>query len=63
MKYVELTPAPKLSAIDNESQIGVTQADIYRTLVDSARGASGQTKQQIFDELNEKWAAARKSIG
>jgi len=41
----------------------VSQADYYRTLVDSARGASGETKQQIFDALNEKWAAARKSIG
>jgi len=63
VKYVELTPAPDLSAIDNESEIGVSQADYYRTLVDSARGASGETKQQIFDALNEKWAAARKSIG
>ena len=63
VKYVELTPSPTLSAIDNQAEIGLSKPDYYRTLVDSARGASGQTKQQIFDDLNAKWAAARKSTG
>ncbi|MEP6560714.1 MAG: extracellular solute-binding protein [Nakamurella sp.] len=63
VEYVELTPSPTLSAIDNQAEIGLTQPDYYRTLIDSARGASGQTKQQIFDDLNAKWAAARAATG
>ncbi len=63
VQYVELAPSAQLSAIDQEAEIGLTQPDYYRTLIDSARGASGQTKQQIFDELNAKWAAARASVG
>ena len=61
--YVEMTPSPKLSVIDKAAEIGVSQPDYYRELIDSARGASKKTKQQIFDNLNSKWAAARAKVG
>ncbi|MGV8966868.1 MAG: ABC transporter substrate-binding protein [Cellulomonas sp.] len=63
VKYVEMTPAPTLSVIDNAAEIGLSQPDYYRTLIDAARGASGQTKEQIFEGLNSKWAAARAQVG
>lgn len=63
VKYIEMTPSAKLSDIDKAAEIGLGQPDYYRQLIDSARGASGQTKQQIFDGLNSKWAAARAKIG
>ena len=63
VKYVEVVPAPTLSVIDKAAEVGVGQPDYYRRLVDSARGALGQTKKQIFDDLNSKWAAARAQVG
>ena len=63
VQYVEMTPSPTLTAIDNAAEIGLTQPDYYRTLIDAARGASGQTKQQIFDGLNSKWATAFAQVG
>jgi len=63
VKYVEMVPAPTLSVIDKGAEVGVGQPDYYRRLVDSARGALGQTKKQIFDDLNSKWAAARAQVG
>ena len=63
VKYVEMTPSPTLSVIDKGAEIGLAQPDYYRKLVDSARGASKQTKQQIFDDLNSKWAESRAQVG
>ena len=63
VEYVEMTPAPTLSVIDSAAEIGLSQPDYYRTLIDSARGASGQTKDEIFAGLNSKWAAARAQVG
>ena len=63
VKYVEMTPAPISTVIDNAAEIGITQPDYYRLLVDSARGASSETKDQIFAGLNTKWADARAQVG
>ncbi|MBC7549628.1 MAG: extracellular solute-binding protein [Cellulomonas sp.] len=63
VKYVEMTPAPISTVIDNAAEIGISQPDYYRLLVDSARGASSETKDQIFDGLNTKWADARAQVG
>jgi raffinose/stachyose/melibiose transport system substrate-binding protein len=63
VQYLELTAVPKLSSIDSESEIGIGQPDYYRLLIDSARGASKETKESIFEDLNKKWAAARSSVG
>ena len=63
VQYVEMVPSPTLSVIDKGAEVGVGQPDYYRRLVDSARGALGQSKKQIFDDLNSKWAAARAQVG
>lgn len=63
VKYLDMTPAPDLSNVDNQSEVGLFKPDYYRQLVDSARGASKDTKQSIFDGLNTKWAAAVKAAG
>lgn len=63
VQYVEITPSPKLDAVDKQSEIGLAQPDYYRELIDAARGASGKSKQQIFDALDEKWGAALAEVG
>jgi len=63
VEYLEVTPEPTLSGIDNQAEIGLGQPDYYRQLVDSARGASDETKESIFEGLNAKWADARASVG
>ncbi len=63
VQYIEMTPAPTLSVIDNAAEIGLSQADYYRTLIDAARGASGKTKDQIFAGLNSKWATGLAQVG
>ena len=63
VQYVEMTPSPKLSDISKAGEVGIDQPDYYRELIDAARGASGQTKDQIFEELNSKWATGQASAG
>lgn len=68
VEYVELAPAPEgeeglVNEIDNRSEIGLWSPDYRRRLVDAARGASGETKEQVFEDLNSRWAAARASVG
>jgi len=63
VEYLEITPEPTLSGIDNQAEIGLGQPDYYRQLVDSGRGASDETKESIFEGLNAKWADARASVG
>lgn len=63
VEYLEMTPAPQLSDIDNASEIGLAQPDYYRRLVDSARGASDETKKAIYDDLNSRWEQARADVG
>jgi hypothetical protein len=45
--------------IDDEAEIGITSHEYRQRLVDAARGARPETKEQIFADLNERWAAAR----
>lgn len=61
--FMEMTPAPQLSTVDNKAEIGLSSPDYYRELVDAARGASGKSKEDIFTSLNEKWGAAVESVG
>ena len=61
--FVDMVPSAKLDAVDKQSEIGLNQPDYYRGLVDAARGASGKTKQQIFDGLNSKWSDAITKVG
>lgn len=63
VQYLEMVASPELNVVDKQSEIGVTEPDIYRRLIDSARGASGESKEELFASLNEKWAEARTAIG
>ena len=51
-----------MNDIDKQAEIGLFAPEYRQRLVDSARGASSETKQQIFDDLNAKWAAARATV-
>lgn len=67
VEYVELAPAAAgreslVNDIDTESEIGLWSPNYRQRIVDAARGATSETKEQIFDELNQKWAAARASV-
>jgi ABC-type glycerol-3-phosphate transport system substrate-binding protein len=67
VEYVELAPPPAgkeslVNDIDTEAEIGLWAPDYRQRIVDAARGASKETKQQIFDELNQKWAEARANV-
>lgn len=67
VEYIELAPPPVgkeslVNDIDTEAEIGLFAPDYRQRIVDAARGATDETKQQIFDELNKKWAEARASV-
>jgi ABC-type glycerol-3-phosphate transport system substrate-binding protein len=64
VEYIELVPAPPgeeglTDRIDAAAEIGLWGAPYRQRIVDAARGASGETKEQIFADLNAKWAAAK----
>lgn len=67
VEYVLQNPAPAgkellVNDIDKQAEIGLFAPEYRQRLVDSARGASSETKQQIFDDLNATWAAARATV-
>ncbi len=63
VKYIEMTPSPELSEVSKDSEVGIDQPDYYRELIDAARGASGKTKDEIFKDLNSKWANGVAAVG
>lgn len=68
VEYIELAPAEEgreslVNDIDRDSEIGLFNPDYRQRLVDAARGASDETKDQIFEDLNARWAEARASLG
>lgn len=68
VEYVELAPAEAgkeslVNDIDQAAEIGLWGPDYRQRIVDAARGASGETKEEIFSDLNSKWSQARATIG
>jgi ABC-type glycerol-3-phosphate transport system substrate-binding protein len=64
VRFVPMSQAgnAKVTAIDNQSEIGMTSKPDYRQhLIDVARGAAGGSLQGIFDDLAKKWAAAQRT--
>jgi len=63
-EYLELNPEPAgkeglVNRIDKASEILISSDGKYRQrLVDSARGATSETKDAIFADLNKRWADA-----
>lgn len=52
-----------LDDIDKQAEIGLFAPEYRQRLIDSARGATDETKEQIFEDLNTRWADARAAIG
>jgi raffinose/stachyose/melibiose transport system substrate-binding protein len=66
VELIELNPAPKgeeglADRIDKAAEIGLWEPKYRQALVDAARGAKKQSKEDVFNDLNKKWAAARKN--
>ncbi|WP_291377829.1 ABC transporter substrate-binding protein [Demequina sp.] len=67
VQYIELTPAPEgkeslVNDIDQAGEIGLWAPDYRQRIVDAARGARDESKQDIFDDLNSRWASARAQV-
>jgi ABC-type glycerol-3-phosphate transport system substrate-binding protein len=68
VQYIELTPAPAghendVNEVDKDSNVLVFQPSSWQRLVDDARGAKHETKQQLFDYLDKEWASGIKQLG
>jgi ABC-type glycerol-3-phosphate transport system substrate-binding protein len=66
VEYIELTPAPAgeeglVNRIDAAAEIGLWDPAYRQRLVDAARGSTDETKDQIFADLNARWADAMAS--
>lgn len=64
VEYLELSPAPSgkeglVQRIDSGAEVGLSEPTYRQRLVDSARGAKKESKDEIFADLNKKWAAAK----
>lgn len=68
VELVEQNPAPEdetglTNDIDNASEIGLSQPEYRQRIVDAARGATNESLDDIFAELNERWSAAKNDLG
>jgi ABC-type glycerol-3-phosphate transport system substrate-binding protein len=66
-EFIELNPAPKgkeglADKIGNQAEIALWDGKYRQAIVDAARGAKPQTKEQIFAGLNKKWADTRAKL-
>ena len=67
VQYLEQAPAVPgsqayLGQIQDKSKIQLFGSDWVARIVDSARGSSKETLDQIFTDLNTKWKAARAAL-
>ena len=67
VEYIELAPAEAgkeslVNDIDKQAEINLWSPDYRKRIVDAARGASGETKDEIFTDLDTRWAAARAEL-
>lgn len=68
VQLVELSPAPAgeeglTDEVDAEAEVGLNEPIYRQRIVDAARGQTGETLEEIFGDLNERWAAARTELG
>ena len=66
--YIEQAPAPAgqealLGKIQDGSEIQLFDAPWVQRIVDAARGATKETLDSIFADMNAKWKAARAKAG
>lgn len=68
VKFVEQLPAPAgeeslTNDIDHEAEIGLYDAIFPQRIIDSARGQSDESLDDIFADLNKRWSAAKAKLG
>jgi raffinose/stachyose/melibiose transport system substrate-binding protein len=68
VKLLEQLPAPAgeeslTNDIDNEAQIGLYNNIFPQRIIDAARGATKETLDAIFSDLNARWSAAKTKLG
>ena len=66
-ELIELNPAPKgkeglADKIGNAAEIALYDGKYRQAIVDAARGAKKDSKDQLFADLNKKWAATRAKL-
>ncbi|HTJ37503.1 MAG TPA: ABC transporter substrate-binding protein [Dactylosporangium sp.] len=66
-EFIELNPAPKgqeglPDKIGNAAEIALYDGKYRQGIVDAARGAKKESKDQIFADLNKKWSQARAKL-
>lgn len=66
-EFIELSPAPRgeeglAEKIGNTAEIALYDGKYRQRIVDAARGARRETKEQIFADLNNRWAKARATL-
>lgn len=67
VQYISQLPAPAgeegwVDNIDNEAEVGLWQPIYRQRIIDAARGATGESLDDIFTDLNTRWAAARAEV-
>lgn len=68
VKLLEQLPAPTgqeslTNDIDKEAEIGLYDAKFPQRIIDAARGATSETLDAIFADLNAKWKTAKDKLG
>lgn len=68
VQFTEISPPPPgeeglTNNIDAEAEIGLFDPIYRQRIVDAARGQTDETLEDIFSDLNERWAAARAELG
>lgn len=53
----------QVNAIDDAAEIGLSEQDYRRKLIDIARGSVSGSAESYFSELDERWAEASETVG
>jgi ABC-type glycerol-3-phosphate transport system substrate-binding protein len=67
VELIEMNQPPSESEglfeeIDNAGEVGIELEAYKQRIVDAARGATNETLEEIFADLNSKWAAGRAAV-
>ncbi|NLO37923.1 MAG: carbohydrate ABC transporter substrate-binding protein [Ruminiclostridium sp.] len=68
VQIITNTPAPLeeaglLDKLDQQSEVGLWQSTFKKRIVEAAMGTRKETYDDIMNDLNTKWAKARKDLG
>lgn len=67
VQLISQNPAPEgeegwVSNIDSEAEVGLYSPNFKRRIVDAARGNTDETLDDIFADLNSRWAGVRTEV-